>query len=349
VVVDYTFNEAVTVNETTLPNFFAYLSDGSFVNPIGVFEPSGTAPALVTGSPVVRALYSGATAGTYPLAQGFDEYFVKAGVAGASTTTNLSSGTPATATGGCSGAQAGTPGTSTDTCAVTSATTGNPNTPGSAPIGGNTGGKADGFTTAPDPLNVTFDTQTNTASVTFDQRTYAPATGAPLTSPAGQTSASEAANFLLLDSDGNQIAAATAVSSCSPVTVGFPCPLPGDPTTAAGPGMTTVWLTFPSPAVQVGNGRALEIRGYDGGVTTATGWAAVGGDVFNTDLTGTNATNTPITAAGNVQDIVSPAATAAYKHLRASARWSHMRESSAYLKKVLAKTHHKNKKNKSKK
>jgi hypothetical protein len=337
VVVDYVFNEGVSVNNNaaTLTNFFAYLSDGSFVNPTSVTEPSGTngGGGLFSGSTTVRAFYGGTSD-----ASAFDEYFVKAAVAGATTTGNLNT-LAAPLLSGCSATQQAS---LTDTCAVTSTTTGQPNTPGGAPIGGNTGGFAAGFTTAPDAFGTAFDTLTNTASVTFDSRIFAsgiPGSGALTT---------QAANYQLLDGNGNEIAPATNVVMCSPSTSGFPtaagCALPtGTPTTTSG-GTTTVWLTFPSPAVQVGNAKALEIRGQLGG-SEPFGFAALGGNLFDTQTPGS------ITGGsyGNLEQIVSPSAVAASTHLRAGHHWSHKKMTRKLLRKVLAQTKHHAKKHSKKK
>lgn len=337
-VVDYTFNEGVSVNNAanTLANFYAYLSDGSFDHPVALTEPTGVAgPVAGTfhGSATVRAYYA--------VASHYDEYLVKAGVSGAGTTTKL--GTVATApapfAGGCTAAQQ-TPVSLTDTCGVVSSTTGHPNTPGSAPIGGNTGAHSTGFTTAPDAFGTAFDTLTNTVSVTFDSRVYL---------EPGQALATAANKFQLLDGNGNTIAGATTIATCSPSTVGFPgvCPLPNGTTgTAQHGGTNTVWLTYPSPAVQVGNGKSLEIQGWVGG-SNVFGFAVEGGDRFGGALPlPTPAQNVLLQfAADNLQQIVSPTTVAAHTHLRArSNRWSHKRVTKAYLQHVLAKTRHHNKK-----
>jgi hypothetical protein len=351
VVVDYTFNEAVSVNNSasSLAAFYAYLSNGSYVNPAAVTEPSGTnnGGGVYSGSTTVRAFYS------VPLAdaRGFDEYLVKAGLSGATFTGTGGANAPglsgtgfAPFTAGCQLGQTVAP----SFCAVISTTTGHPNTPASQPIGGNTGGHAAGFTTAPDAFSTQFDTLTNTVSVLFDQRTYAPSpttkppAGGPW--PLATTSAAEAKNFQLLDANGNEIAGGISISSCSPSTAGYPCALPTEPDNANGPGTTTVWVNYPSPAVQVGNAKGLEIRGYIAEVS-AYGFAAIGGDVFN--LNPTNGVINPIDPfdAGNVQQILSPTAVAAQTHkLRASKHWSHKRMTKVYLKHVLAKTKHHNSK-----
>ncbi len=350
VTVDYTFNEGVSVNQLTLGAFYAYLSNGSYVNPAFVTEPSGTQLLnTFSGSTTVRAFYS------VPLAdaRGFDEYLVKAGVSGATFTGIPGLGLPGLAGTGAGAFNLGcltTQTSPTSFCGVISTTTGHPNTPGSAPIGGNTGGFAAGYSTAPDAFSTQFDTQTNTVSVQLDQRTYAPTAAGPPALPPGPwvtTNAAEANNFQLLDANGNAIAGGTNISACSPSTVGFPCPIPTNPTTAGSPRYTppqatTVWVSYPSPAVQVGNAKGLEIRGQVG-ASPAFGFAAVGGDVFNRNpVTVTNPID-PLDA-GNVQQILSPTAVAAHAHLRASNRWSHKRMTRAYLKHVLAKTKHHNSK-----
>ena len=105
---------------------------------------------------------------------------------------------------------------------MVSTTTGHPNNVGSAPIGGNTGGKGAGYSAAPDPLFTSFDTLTNTAAITLDSRVY-------LGSIPG--------NVQLLAADGSEIAGATVLSACSPSTAGFPCALPLAATvTVPGPG-----------------------------------------------------------------------------------------------------------------
>ncbi len=95
-VVDYTFNEGVNLPLATTTtqalltavtsHFYAYLSDGSFVHPAAVYEPSGsltgalpfgaglTGALPINGSTTVRAIF--------PVANQFDEYLVKAGVTG---------------------------------------------------------------------------------------------------------------------------------------------------------------------------------------------------------------------------------------------------------------------------
>ena len=275
-VVDYTFNEAVSVNNTaaSLATFYAYLSDGSYDHPVAVTEPSGTnniaasaacggagTTACSTGSTTVRAYYA--------VASLYNEYLVKAAVSGGTTTAELSS----TAFGnafGCSAAQQTAPAT----CGVVSTTSGHPNTPGSAPIGGNTGGHATGFTTAPDAFGTTFDTLTNVVSVTFDSRVYRD----PVAS-----SAVAANQFQLLDGNGNAISGGTNISACSPSTIGFPCALSNGSAgsgTVQSPGTNTVWVIYPSPAVQVGNAKSLEIRGWVGNSLPGGAFAVEGGDRF---------------------------------------------------------------------
>jgi hypothetical protein len=338
VVVDYTFNEGVSVNQTTTGAFYAYLSNGSYVNPAAVTEPSGTTPApgVFTGSTTVRAFYSVPAAD----ARGFDEYLVKAGVAGATSTGTGGPGTPGLAgrglgvtpfTGGCDVGQTD----ATNFCAVISTTTGHPNTPASAPIGGNTGGQAAGYSTAPDAFSTQFDTLTNTVTVQLDQRTYSDFVLGNLTGP---TNAAEANNFQLLDANGNAIAGGTGISRCSPSTVAFPCALPSSPGTATSPQATTVWISYPSPAVQVGNAKGLEIRGQVG-ASAAFGFAAIGGDVFNQNPVTTVNPLDP-NDAGNVQQILSPTAVAAGTHLRAGKHWSRKRMTSARLHRVLRNTKH---------
>ena len=340
VVVDYTFNEGVSVNNssTTLSNFYAYLSNGSYVNPAAVTEPSGTdnhvSLGQYSGSATVRAFYALPQAE----ARGFSEYLVKAGISGATDQGSLDfAETPSNV--GC---------VSTTTfagngplCAVVSTTTGHSNTPSEAPIGGNTGGHATGFTTAPDAFSTQFDTLTNTASVVLDQRTFAPAAGAwlnPRFAPGAVSAAQEALNFQLLDANGNAIAGGTTISSCSPSTPGFPCALPTMPSNANGPGTTTVWIVYPSPAVQVGNAKGLEIRGYVN-ARAPFGFGAIGGDVFNNN---SQVVVNPLDPndAPNVQQILSPTAVAAQiHHERAGKRWSHKRMTRAYLLRVLARMH----------
>lgn len=316
VVIDYTFNEGVSIvdNATTRANFFAYLSTAttgatSVVNPINVTEPSGctlagggglqgnppcTAGAagagVAYGSNTVRAIFP-----TTLLSS--DDYLVKAGVNGGQTTAQLSAKAGGTTfVAGCT--NAGVPaGTLTlGNCAVISTTTGHPNTVGSAQIGGNNGGKGAGYSAAPDALFTSFDTLTNTAAITLDSRAFA-------TSTPG--------NVQLLAADGSEIAGATALSACSPSTPTFPCALPTFGTTTAAPGPVTVWAQFPSPAVQVGNGKAIEIRGQIGG-------AFPFGFVWFNGLGA---------ATLNLQDILAPAAVAtANRHFAASHHWSHKRD-----------------------
>ncbi|MDQ2738263.1 MAG: hypothetical protein M3Y35_06545 [Actinomycetota bacterium] len=319
VVVDYTFNEGVnlplatgitqTILNTINSNYYAYLSDGSFVHPAAVYEPSGTTTIGVLnklgigGSTTVRAIY--------PTANRFDEYLVKAAVTGP--TQGLSTVPPVCALTGAILPVLLPPG-----CAAVSSTLPNgPNVTGSAPIGGNAGAFASGFSTAPDAFTATFDTLTNTASVLFDQRVFG----------------ANPANFALLDSGGNAIAGAQTVSSCPPGTAGYPCGLADGST---GPGSYVVYLGYPAPAVQVGNGRALEIKGSLGSVAGAGAFAAFAGSVFNTVAPGAAPPDSI-----NVQQIVSPASTAAYTHLRASKVKSHKRMTWAYLHSVLVKELHK--------
>ncbi len=385
VVVDYTFNEGVnlplangftqTILNSVVNNYYAYLSDGSFVHPAAVYEPSGTmtiggtlAPSTV---PPVTPGNLGATLGIggsttvraiYPTANRFDEYLVKAGVTGP--TTALGALPPVCAVAGQIGALLPR---LIGSCAATSSTSLNPNstaaglpvvptvpavgtTPaipglnrtlpilanstfrpnvtGSVPIGGNTGAFATGFSTAPDAFRVTFDTQTNTASVLFDQRVFL---GGSNASAAGLTSSPS--NYVLLDANGNAISSANSISGCPPSTP--TCPENNLATGSTNPSAYTVYLGFPSPAVQVGNGAALEIKGSDGALSST--FAAVGGSVFNTGTTAGN----PTSGSGNVQQIVSPAATAARTHLRAGKVKSHKRMTAAYLRHVLAQELHK--------
>ena len=86
----------------------------------------------------------------------------------------------------------------------------------------------------------------------------------------------------------------------------------------------TVWAQFPSPAVQVGNGKALELRGQVGG-------AAAFGNVWSTR-------RGPVV---NVQDILAPAAVAtAGRHFAASHHWSHKRMTAKLQRKAIAKMKH---------
>ncbi len=335
VVVDYTFNDAVDINNTAASRaqYYAYLSDGSFIHPSFIAEPTGNYNAVgnyrggTTGN-VVRAYFD------VP-ANAMDDYLVKAAVAGATTTGQLSTkngGVPP-AVIGCNGGQQGT-GTTPPFCAAVNTTSQFPNTPASAPIGGNTGGKSTGYSTAPDALNATFDSQTNTASVTFDSRVFFPAAGA-----IGQPISTYANNFQLVGPNGDDISGATAASICSPSQPGFPC---GVPTTAAadtsGPGPVTVYLQYPSPAAQVANAKGIEIRGYVGG-SHPFGFAAAGGNVFN--VTAGSPVGPP--SAGNLQQIVGPnsvAARAHLSHLRSSNRWSHVRMTNKRLASVLKHTKH---------
>jgi len=316
VVVDYTFNEGVNLlslnKAAMLSHFYAYLSDGSFVHPSLVFEPSATTlvGGILNGSTTVRAVF--------PTANKFDEYFVKAAVTGPSTLLLNTLPVPASCA-------------VTGDCAVQSSTTFFPNTTGSAPIGGNAGAFASGFSTAADAFTATFDTLTNTASVLFDQRVQS----------------ATPANFVLLDGNGNAIAGAQTVSTCPPGAAGFPCNTGGPGTFGlangtTGPGSFVVYLGFPAPAVQVGNGKALEIKGSLGAVAGAGAFATLAGSEFNT---GANSGNTQ-TDARNVQQIVSPASTAAYTHLRASKVKSHKRMTRAFLRHVLANQLHKQHKSK---
>ncbi len=311
VVVDYTFNEGVnlplltgtlqTALKAATSNFYAYLSDGSFVHPAAVYEPSGTQTIAGVGGNTLAVGGSTTVRAIFPTANQFDEYLVKAGVTG-----------PMTGNGGTPLANrlCALTGSVIPTCAVVSSTTLNPNTTGSAPIGGNAGAFASGFSTAPDAFRVTFDTQTNTAQVLFDQRVFR---GSNL-------------SYVLLDGNGNAIASASGVSgfatgSTDPLALGL------------------VTLSFPSPAVQVGNAKALEIRGSLGASAVGT-FAAVGGSFFN----GANFNPGPgLSPAdyGNVQQILSPAATSAYTHLRAGKVKSHKRMTWAYLHSVLVKELHK--------
>jgi len=320
VVVDYMFNEGVnlplatgitqTVLNTVTSNYYAYLSDGSFVHPAAVYEPSG--PTLlgklgIGGSTTVRAIF--------PTANRFDEYLVKAAVTGP--TQGLGAVPPVCALTGAVPPVLGGGG-----CAAVSSTTLSPNVTGSAPIGGNAGAFASAFSTAPDAFTASFDTLTNTASVLFDQRVFT----------------ANKAHYVLLDGNGNAIAGASTISSCPPGTVGYPCPLADGGT---GPGPYVVYLGYPAPAVQVGNAKALEIQGslgtpgLDFSGTVTGSFAAVGGSTFNASPTG-----------GNVQQIVSPASTAAYTKLHAGKVKSHKRMTRAYLRHVLAKQLHKQHKSK---
>jgi len=379
VVVDYTFTEGVSVNQAATSQFWAYLSDGSWVHPTAVSEPSGTrsdtaltpnAPTY-TGSTTVRAWFtdsSGTSNTNQDAASGFDEYLVKAGVSGTTTTggntsaapsgttpfqngTGASSGCSTTANGGAFNQQ-------TAGCAVVSTSSGHPNSPGSAPIGGNNGGSSIGYTTAPDALRVTFDRPTNTASVLFDSRVFNPFNN-------GSVSDQNMASMYWLDSaNGNPIQTAVSISSCPPSTTGYPCPLPksGEDTASYAPALTpaptVVYLQFQSPAAQVGNAAALEIRGQIGGdnpFAAFTGvYAAFGGNTnncgSNSGYGNTQGSTAPPSCApsnadpsGNVQQIVAPAAVAANAHLRASRHFSHRRMTAAYLRSVLKRTQHHNK------
>jgi len=330
VVVDYTFNEGVSVDQTTLANFIAYLSTDttgtlSVQNPVAVTEPSGCTSATsgglqgtppCVGAPPGAGIAYGSTTvrAIFPLGLlSSDDYLVKAAVNGGQNTAELRAAaggvTPFNA--GCTnaGAPAGT--LNLGNCAVVSTTTGHPNTVGSAPLGGNTGGKGAGFSAAPDPLFASFDTLTNTAAITLDSRAFA-------TSTPG--------NVQLLAADGSEIAGATALSGCSPSTAGFPCALPVYGSAAPGSaGPVTVWAVFPSPAVQVGNAKALEIRGQ-------LGSAFPFGFVWFNGLG---------TATLNLQDILAPAAVAtANRHFAASSHWSHKRMTAKYQRSVLAKMKH---------
>jgi len=372
VVVDYTFNEGVnlplangitqTILTSVVNNYYAYLSDGSFVHPAAVYEPSGTTTISGTGVNAGNTLGIGGSTtvrAIFPVANRFDEYLVKAAVTGP--TTPLGGTPPVCAIAGgvggllpsLIGSCAATSSTSTNPGTVgptLTTTTGavnapgtaanlvrrtvaanstfRPNVPGSAPIGGNAGAFASGFSTAPDAFRVTFDTQTNTASVLFDQRVFL---GGTTASAAGLTSSPS--NYVLLDGNGNAISAATSISGCPPSTP--TCSEKNLATGSTNPAAYTVYLSFPSPAVQVGNGKALEIRGSDGSLSST--FAAVGGSVF---ATGTTVGN-PTSGSGNVQQIVSPASVAAYTHLRAGKVKSYKRMTWAYLHSVLVKELHK--------
>jgi hypothetical protein len=340
VVVDYSFSEGVSVNQAATTSFFAYLSDGSWVNPVALSEPSGTAgpPGTYTGSNIVRAYYSPATSPlASPDAAQFDEYLVKAGVSGGVSSTQLS--VPSSGVTGCNAVQ------QAFGCAVVSTATGYSNTPGSAPIGGNAGGSGVGYTDSGDPLRVTFDTLTNTATVLFDQRVYNATAG---------SDAALAGNYFLLDGNGSRIAGGTSISTCSPNTttpVAYPCPLPNSPV-VGGPGATTVWIGYNGPTVEVGNAKGFEIAGRILGVAP-TGFAEFGGDAFNVGAgppqsgygSGTpNATppGGPLGAGANLQQEMSPNAVSAFAHLRAGKHWSHKRMTAAYLRHVLARTKHHN-------
>ena len=307
VAVDYTFSENVSVDNSgsSLGNFLAYLSDGTSSSASALTEPAGCGgattanPPCAAGRPTPGAFYGSSKVRaffTFPGdARPYDDYLVKAAVNGGQSTAELAQ----VSAGGLNGCNGITP-----NCAVVSTATGHPNTVGEQPIGGNSGGKGSGYSTAPDPLFATFDTRSNTAAVTFDSRVFSiPDIGAAV-SPS---------NFELLGADGSEIAGATAISTCPPSTPGFPCgPLASSPGTAGGPRRLTVWVAFPSPSAQVGEGKGLEVRGQIGGISRS-GWAAIGGDVFTQPAGGIPG------PAGNLQDILAPAAVArAGKHFAAS-------------------------------
>ena len=257
------------------------------MNPSAVTEPSGTGIlGVFTGSTTVRAFF------TTPDAAGFDEYLVKAGINGATTTTQLGVASRS--------AQHRLLGATAVPCGgggVTSTTTGFPNTPGSAPIGGNTGGHSIGFSTAPEAFSTTFDTLTNTASVTFDQRTYAPAAGALAT-----TSAAEAANsscWMPTATRSHQRPTSTRARRArrdSPAPPGVRSRLARVRPAVRGKSRLCV-PHIPVTGGPGGNAKAIEIRGRLGAITPFKS-AAIGGDVFNT-------ASDPA-AAGNLQQIVSP-------------------------------------------
>jgi hypothetical protein len=102
---------------------------------------------------------------------------------------------------------------------------------GEAPIGGNQGAFATGFTEGPDAFKVTFDNATNTAAALFDARVFF--TNAP--------------QFVLLDANGTPLPGGTGVAA-GPLASG------GDNT---GPYVITVSFTGAS----VANAKALEIKG----------------------------------------------------------------------------------------
>jgi len=304
VVVDYTFSQGVTlplINTLGLggivsrlinlgsvtSHFYAYLSDGTIVHPSFVYQPSGTTVPVIGGTPTGILGGSTTVRAVFPNVNTHDEYLVKAAVTGSQTTPlgSLPVVCVVATFKGCGAVESSTP-------------LFNSNTAGSAPIGGNTGAFATGFSTAPDAFRVTFDTLTNTASVLFDQRVFNRTTDIART-----TVISDPANYKLLDANGNAIASANSISGCPPSTAGYPCPLA---TGATNPAPYTVYLGFASPAVQVGNGRALEIAGSLGTSANRT-FAAVGGSVFAAG---------PVDY-GNVQQSVSPASTADFTHLRA--------------------------------
>jgi hypothetical protein len=322
VVVDYTFNEGVSVNNTNGPlAFFAFLSDGTPVSPVALSEPSGcnstgtatVPPCTVAGGVPAAGTYYGSNTvrGIFPVtALNYDDYLTKVSVNGGQTSTQLSNiaGTPFA---GCLGGTLAP----IANCAVVSTTTGHPNTPGSWQVGGNTGGKGAGYSTAPDALFTSFDTLTNTIAVTFDSRVYA----------------GTANDYQLLAADGSEIAGATGISACSPSAPGFPCGLPIPGSSTPGPGPMTVWVSFPSPAVQVGNGKALELRGAIGATFPFGSVAALGGNAFVS----------PGAPWASLQDIIAPASVAtAGKHFAASSHWSHKRMTAKQQRQALAKWRH---------
>jgi len=107
--------------------------------------------------------------------------------------------------------------------AVTGASTGNDNTVGSAQIGGNPGAFARGFTTGPDAYAASFNSTSNTASLTFDQRVAGLGTSGTSTTvndfPAGSSGYED--QVLLLNAAGNVVGAPTSV-----VIPAYPTPGP---------------------------------------------------------------------------------------------------------------------------
>ena len=154
-------------------------------------------------------------------------------------------------------------------------------TGGSVPVGDNAGAFARGFTSGPDAVQTTFDTETGDVTVTFDQRVFASLVTPPV--PAG---------FVLLDQNGTPIVAGAGQT----VTV-----VPA----AAGPMQVVVHFGLSQPTMALA--KALEICGPPTDFFAAgnvpvecTNAGARGGSVF------TSFDPTPVPDEPNVQQIISP-------------------------------------------
>lgn len=157
---------------------------------------------------------------------------------------------------------------------------------GAAPIGGNAGAFANGFTTGADAFSVAFDNASGSATITFDQRVFnVPGTGS---------------NFVLLDADGNQIATASSVGS------------PGFGNT--GPTQVTAQFT----PQQLALGKSLIIEGNGPDLFSPAVQTGLGQD------SGTHP-NAPNGDDNNVTQALSPTATSASVSRTGKLRGSHIR------------------------